>query len=128
MKQRIQTLILFIAAAIVQFANASTDTWTGGGGSANLFWLSTANWNPAQIPQAGDTLIFTNTVGLINSNNIPNGNFSGITFATPSGAFALNGNSVTLADITDLQVVTPETINLPISDNSPANLNLNVVA
>src|SRR5581483_8338664 len=116
-------LLLFKMSAF-----AGTEVWTGGGGANNLFWLSTANWNPAGIPQAGDTLVFTNTISLNTSNNIPSGNFSGITFATPAGAFVLNGNSVTLANITDLQVVTPETINLPITDNSPANLNLNVAA
>jgi fibronectin-binding autotransporter adhesin len=126
MPSRLFVVVFLLLANVTAFAG--TDVWTGGGGANNLFWLSTANWNPAGIPQSGDTLFFTNTIGLINSNNIPNGNFSGITFATPSGAFALNGNSVTLANITDLQAVTPQTINLPITDNGPANLNLNVVA
>jgi len=131
MKTKRPSIYFVIALSFVIFkssAFASTDIWTGGGGNANLFWLSTANWNPVGIPQLGDTLVFTNTVSLNNSNNIPNGNFSGITFATPSGTFALNGNSMTLANIADLQAATPETINLPITDNGSANLNLNIVA
>src|SRR4051812_6656255 len=124
MKRKLLTLILsmtFVATVV----HAATDIWTGAGGNGNLFWLSTANWNPATIPQTGDQLVFTNTAGLNNSNNIPNGNFNGITFATPSGAFALNGNSVTLANITDLQPATAETINLRLVIGS-ANLNVNV--
>src|SRR5581483_3125251 len=120
-------LTAIFAILATQLAFAGTETWTGGGGSGNLFWLSTANWNPAVVPQAGDSLVFTNTVGLVNSNNIPGGSFNNITFATPSGAFSLNGNSTTVANIADQQVVTPETINLPLTDGS-GNLNINVTA
>src|SRR4051812_9922963 len=96
---RLRTLVAVSALLTQLSALASTETWTGAGGTANLFWLSTANWNPASIPQTGDSLVFTNTVGLSNSNNISGGNFNSITFATPSGAFSLNGNSVTVANI-----------------------------
>ena len=103
---------------------------TAAAAAQNLFWLSAANWQAGTCPQSGDQLVFTNAVGLINSNNYPAGTiFGGITFQTPAGAFVLNGNSVTLTNnITDLQVVTPETINLPLIVNSPLNLNLNVTA
>lgn len=60
-------------------AFAGTDIWTGGG--ANLFWLNTANWNPTQVPQPGDDLVFTNVISLINSNNISGSSFNSITAA-----------------------------------------------
>ena len=123
----ISGIVLFAAA---QLGRAQTDIWNGGGGNNNLFWLSTANWAAGTLPQTGDQLVFTNNTSLLNSNNYTAGStFSGITFATPAGAFVLNGKSVTLtANITDLQPVTPQTINLPLIVNSPANLNLSVVA
>src|SRR5277367_2599500 len=122
-------IVLSVLLAQTGVAIAGTDVWTGGGGSANLFWLAGANWQSGSHPATGDELVFTNAVGLINSNNYPNLQiFAGFTFAAPSGAFALSGDSVTLTNnITDLQVVTPETINLPVTVNTPFSLNLNVV-
>ena len=123
---------LVVVASIfsASFARAATETWTGGGGSGNLFWLSTVNWNPASVPQAGDSLVFTNTVGLVNSNNISGGSFNSITFATPSGAFSLNGTSATITGgITNQQPYTPESITFPIalSGSVVANLVSNAI-
>src|SRR5271170_6419688 len=107
-------IAIFAAAPLVHAQN--TDIWIGGGGANDLYWLDGVNWQSGSHPLTGDELVFTNTVSLINSNNYPALQiFSGITFATPSGSFALSGNSVTLTNnITDLQPVTAEAINLPV--------------
>ena len=123
-------LILSVVSIMPRPASAGTDVWSGGGGSGNLFWLSAANWQADTLPLPGDQLVFTNAVGLVNSNNYPTAfTFGGITFATPAGGYTLNGRSITLTNnITDLQVVTPETINLPLIVNAGSNLTVNVTA
>jgi len=133
MKTKPSSIYFVIALSFIIFkasAFAGTDVWIGGGGVSNIVWQFGANWVGGNVPAAGDQLVFTNTVSLTSSNNyVPATIFSGITFATPAGTFNLNGNSVTLTNnITDNQVVTPESINLPMVINSPLNLNVNVTA
>ncbi|HXE42783.1 MAG TPA: hypothetical protein VN516_07135, partial [Candidatus Baltobacteraceae bacterium] len=118
---RISRKLFFIPTIITAFclgapsaALAGTDIWTGGGGD-DIFWRTADNWLAGTIPLAGDNLVFSNTASLVSSNNFTTGTFFGsITFATPAGAFVLKGHSVATTNITDLQVVTPETITLPI--------------
>jgi autotransporter-associated beta strand protein len=78
-------------------------------------WSTPANWD-GTAPVAGDFLVFTNTIRLINTNNFVAGTlFGGITFETPSGAFNLWGNQVRIGGmIVDKQEVTPQTIHLPL--------------
>jgi len=123
-------LVLFFIVTLPRLALAGTDIWSGGGGNNDLFWLSPVNWQAGTLPLPGDQLVFTNAVSLVNSNNYPVASiFGGITFATPSGGYVLNGHSITLTNsITDQQVVTPETVNLPLIVNTPFNLNLDVTA
>jgi len=94
-------------------ASAANDTWVGAGADPN--WLTPANWS--SLPVAGDSLFFTGTTKLVNSNNFAGGTtFSSLTFATPAGAFSLGGNFISLSgNLTNNQVVTLETINFPIS-------------
>jgi fibronectin-binding autotransporter adhesin len=91
------------------------DTWTGAGQNAN--WLTPLNWQAGSTPLPGDSLVFTGVTGLNNTNNFPAAtSFGGVTFATPAGAFILNGNSITLnGNLADQQPVTVETINLPLA-------------
>src|SRR5258707_872719 len=107
-------------------ASRAIDTWNGGGHPDGK-WVTRPNWIGGSPPNPGDALVFSNTVNLTTTNNFPPATlFSGITFASPSGGFVLNGNSITLGgDVTDNQVVTPETINLNMALN--ANRNASVV-
>ena len=93
---------------------ATEDVWTGLGQDA--YWTTPANWRGSLTPTAGDSLVFTNVIGLLNTNNFAAATaFGNLTFATPSGAFGLSGNSITLnGNVTDNQPVTLETINLPL--------------
>src|SRR6185369_13834619 len=109
----ILALILCLGAS--QAVKAGTDIWTGGDGD-DIYWHTAANWLGGTFPAIGDDLVFSNTVSLAPSNNFTAGtSFNSITFATPAGAFVLNGRSVTLAGgITNRQAFTPETVNLPL--------------
>jgi autotransporter-associated beta strand protein len=102
----------------------ANDTWTGGG--RDSFWQTGANWLSGLAPVASDSLLFGGTTRLIATNNFASGTtFNGMTFKDPSGAFILNGNSITLGgDITDNQVVTPETVNVAIALNTNRNVNV----
>lgn len=93
-------------------AFAANKTWDGGG--ADNLWKTGANWNANVAPVAGDSLIFTATTRLSNTNDFSAGTaFGGINFLSPAGAFALGGNAITLdGNITNNQPVTTETINL----------------
>jgi fibronectin-binding autotransporter adhesin len=102
-------------------AGAATLTWTGEG--ADDLWSTPANWG-GTAPTAGDSLIFTSTRRLSNTNNLPSGIlFNGITFDLPAGAFNLRGNPITLGgDIADNQVVTLQTISLSLALNTTPNV------
>src|SRR5690242_8913126 len=93
-------------------ANAATSTWSGNG--ADTRWTSGANWSTPL--SGGESLIFTGTKGLSNTNSFVSGTaFSGVTFSSPAGAFVLTGNAISLSGgVTNGQVVTTETISLPV--------------
>src|SRR3974377_1212859 len=84
------TLLLLCAAGQARAGNA---IWTGGGIDGK--WGTPGNWQSGNTPGVNDSLIFTNTVRLSNTNNLLGFSASGITFATPSGGFNLFGNPVT---------------------------------
>jgi autotransporter-associated beta strand protein len=109
-------LALVMVAAGWNPLYAANKVWDGGG--ADNFWQTPRNWDADTAPSVGDTLIFTSATRLNNTNDFPAGTlFNGISFNTPPavGTFILGGNSITLGgDISDNQVVTLETINLPL--------------
>jgi hypothetical protein len=57
--------ILALLSALFN-GRAATVTWTGGGNNDN--WSTAANWGGI-VPSPGDSLIFTTTSRLINTNN-----------------------------------------------------------
>ncbi len=103
---------LFFALGLA--GSRAQDVWTGAGQNAN--WQTPANWQAGTAPLPNDSLVFTNVNGLNNTNNYPATTaFGALTFATPAGAFSLNGNAFTLdGNLADNQPVTVETINLPV--------------
>ena len=58
-------LLLAALAAPVLNINAVTNTWTGASTLTNL-WSDTNNWSLLQLPLAGDSVVFTNTIGCTN--------------------------------------------------------------
>jgi fibronectin-binding autotransporter adhesin len=111
-----------LLAALVP-GRAATVTWTGGGTDDN--WSTAANWGGI-VPSPGDSLIFTTTSRLINTNNFSPGTaFNGITFEVPAGTFVLNGNPITLGgNIVNNQFVTLQTINLSLALNATRNVDV----
>jgi autotransporter-associated beta strand protein len=120
MKTLLATLVL--STALVS-SPAATLTWTGAGNDDN--WSTAANWGGI-VPSPGDSLIFTTTSRLNNTNNFSPGTaFNGITFEVPAGNFILNGNPVNLGgDIIDNQFVTLQTINLSLTLNATRNVDV----
>lgn len=70
--------------------------WDGGGG--NALWSTDANWNPDGQPVYGTGIQFDGIVQLTATNNLAGISIagSGITFNPGAGAFAVNGNAITL--------------------------------
>lgn len=120
MKTLLATLVL--STALVS-SPAATLTWTGAGNDDN--WSTAANWGGI-VPSPGDSLIFTTTSRLNNTNNFSPGTaFNGITFEVPAGNFILNGNPLTLGgDIINNQFVTLQTINLSLALNATRNVDV----
>jgi fibronectin-binding autotransporter adhesin len=114
--------ILALLLALVP-GRAATLTWTGGGNNDN--WSTAANWGGI-VPSPGDSLIFTTTSRLINTNNFSPGTaFNGIAFEVPAGSFILNGNPITLGgDIVNNQFVTLQTINLALALSATRNVDV----
>src|SRR6266540_1953430 len=121
----------FLAASIIPLLLAGAErlqaadaTWDGGG--EDNFWQTGANWDGNAPPSANDSLFFTGTTRLSNTNNFTAGTtFKGITFNSPAGAFALRGSPITLGGgITNKQVVTLQTINLPLALSASRNVDV----
>src|ERR1035441_2608965 len=93
----LQTLILSCALpGATQLASAAPDTWTGASGiDAN--WGTSGNWDTANPPNAGDSLIFGSSGGGVLTNNLTDPTaFNGLTFSSGGSAFTLNGPSSVL--------------------------------
>ena len=110
---RVAAGVLLLCSLSFNSARAADQTWTGAGGDG--FWHNAANWG-GTLPATGDSLIFAGTVGLVNTNNYSVGTtFNGMAFNGPGG-FTLSGNGIVLGgNITDSQVVTLESANIPLS-------------
>ncbi len=111
-------------------AQAATETWDGGHGSANA-WFANLNWADDTAPVDFDDLVFTGTTRL---NHASYGDFSGtgdakinsITFDAAAGAFVIsNGGGGThkmLGDITN-NSTNLQTLNFPLQLNTNVTAN-----
>src|SRR5262245_55942781 len=88
-------LLVLLLLSIADRAPAATEIWSAGGTDGK--WGTPANWQSGSPPAPNDSLVFTNTIRLSNTNNLLGATVSGITFATPSGGFNLFGNALTLS-------------------------------
>lgn len=94
----VTALMLVVFAAIS--TQATTRTWTGGGGDSR--WTNSLNWNPAAAPVANDVLIIDGavTVDLLGLSNgfMPTGVSvtltNGATLTISSGVCRFNGSGV----------------------------------
>jgi autotransporter-associated beta strand protein len=104
--------------------SAADKIWDGGG--PNGFWGNPANWTANIAPVGGDSLFFTGTTRVNNTNDFGAGTtFNGITFNTPAGLFNLQGSQVILGGgITNNQVVTSQTISLPLALSGTRNVSV----
>ena len=99
-------------------AGAANDTWTGDG--QDRFWKTPGNWSGGIAPVAGDSLFFGGTRNTATTNNFNTDTaFDHLTFNSPAGFFFLGGNEIGLSgNITNNQVVTAQTIGLPLLLNT----------
>lgn len=105
-------------AELAAGAGFQIDTWTGGGADGN--WQTSANWNG--LPVAGDSLVFSGTTRLSNTNNFPaNTAFRDLTFSSGAGAFTLGGNAITLTKDVSNNGTNTQTVNLPLTLASGAH-------
>jgi fibronectin-binding autotransporter adhesin len=85
-------------------------TWNGGSSTDN-YWSDAANWSGTAIAPS-DSLVFDGTTRLNNTNDTASLTaYTNITFNSTAGAFTLNGNPVTGANITN-NSANPQTIDL----------------
>lgn len=103
--------------AFIETSSAAVITWDGGGTddtwAANQSGGKNANWAGAneKAPVNGDSLVFTGTTRLTNTNNITGLTIIDLTFNNTAGAFILGGNQITFTaggitnNDTDLQTI-----------------------
>jgi autotransporter-associated beta strand protein len=117
----------FVANGSVLAVNIlAANTWTAGG-NPSFNWSNAANWSTSQAPASGSAILFSGTVGLTNTNDIPNLSLAGMIFSSSAGAFNLTGNSIQLAGaITNYSAAT-QTIGMNIG-LSGGNQTLNAAA
>ncbi|HWB57859.1 MAG TPA: autotransporter domain-containing protein [Chthoniobacteraceae bacterium] len=86
-----------IIAILPCASHAQNATWTNGAGSGNVNWAKNTNWSGNTTPVNGNSLFFSGTKGLSNTDNISGLSVNGITFASGAGAFTLNGQPITVS-------------------------------
>lgn len=118
---------LICSGLAVDSAAAANDLWTGGG--SDHLWMTPGNWAGNVKPGAGDSLFFGGTKHLVNTNNFATDTlFDNLSFTSPAGDFTLAGNEIDLGgNLTNGQVVTLETISLPLVINSSPPIAVDVV-
>lgn len=75
MKMTLKTGVLGAAVCCTAVLWGETRTWTGAAG--DNAWTTSANWLPSAVPEASDTVVFTNTVTVT-----PPADFAGVLYAT----------------------------------------------
>ena len=109
--------LFFVLAALVTLPAFGVDRiWNGNAGDNK--WKTAGNWLGGTAPVSGDSLFFSGNIGAVNTNDFTTGTaFNGLNFNGP-GAFVLWGNTVGLnGNVTNNQIATAETINLPLTLN-----------
>jgi len=81
-----------VASALLSQASA-TDTWRGGGGTAD--WSNAANWAANAVPASGDKLIFPASTNLTSYDDLSGSAFSGVTFS--AAGYDIGGDALTLS-------------------------------
>lgn len=104
----------------------STVVWDGrvDGGAITVSndWTLAANWVGDAVPSPGDAIMF-NDIGIGNGKNLPFNDFPAlsqfgiITFANTSGSYTVTGNSITLALPAAANIVSDNTLNIPVSNS-----------
>lgn len=98
------------APASLQIVTPASTVWNGGSDS-DSDWNDAANWGGLS-PASGTALVFAGTARLVNTNNSVSGTaYSSIVFSKGAGPFVLNGNPVTVGEVTN-DSANPQTINL----------------
>lgn len=101
-----------IVPEVAAGADFQLDTWVGSGADNN--WQTAANWTA--LPVTGDSLVFSGTSRLSNTNNFPaNTSFRDVTFSSGAGAFTLGGNAMTLTKDVANNGASTQTVNLPVT-------------
>jgi fibronectin-binding autotransporter adhesin len=106
----------------VRTASAADDAWVG---NSSINWNTAANWNPASVPAAGDSLFFgtAGSAGAALTNDMAGGSFAGITFNSGADAFTFTGNGIALAGGITNNSANAQTINFAITDNASITFN-----
>jgi len=96
---------------VVLTCTVAPHAWTG---ATSALWSNPNNWNPATVPQAGDTLLFpSGAANLTNTNDLaPFTSFVNLVFG--GNGYTLNGNGIVLTTAISATVGST-TINLPIN-------------
>jgi autotransporter-associated beta strand protein len=94
-------------------ATAANVTWDGTGNNDSN-WSTKQNWGNVNVA-SGDSLFFSGSNRLANTNDLAGFSFAGITFNSGAGAFSLAGNSFTLTG-----AITNNSVNLQSIGNAIA--------
>jgi acetyl esterase/lipase len=108
---RLRAAALFAVICSATTTFAATLQWTG---ASDNRWNNAANWNPAQLPQSGDTLLFNSATNPNLVNDLPPGTvLHTVAFASfPAVSRTVSGTSIEVS--TELSGGNPVTISAPV--------------
>ncbi|MEO7324350.1 MAG: Ig-like domain repeat protein [Dokdonella sp.] len=101
---------------VVLTCTVAPHAWTG---ATNALWSNANNWNPATVPQAGDTLLFPSGAANITNTNDLAAFTSFPSLVISGGGYTLNGNAIVLTS-SIVATTGTTTVNLPINVSNNA--------
>jgi autotransporter-associated beta strand protein len=91
-----ETYIFNALSGVVSVTIGAPSIWTGGGNPTSN-WNNSANWVNGLLPSNSQSVTFSGSTGLNNTNNLANLIVGGLSFDSLAGPFVLSGNSIQLA-------------------------------
>jgi acetyl esterase/lipase len=86
-----------LASFFALASHATTLHWTG---AVNNQWSNAGNWSEAQVPQTGDSLVFTSGGNVVMVNDLPAGTVLATVNANPDLGFSVSGTAVEISGST----------------------------
>jgi fibronectin-binding autotransporter adhesin len=106
----------YTAGILSATSHAAITTWDGSDEATNTNWSNSLNWLSSTVPIANDSLVFSGSSGLVNTNDFtPSLLLSGLRFGPSAGTFSLGGASINFNGTIFTESGAPQTVEFDVA-------------